>query len=121
MEKIISIRGATQASKNTTSGIKRATVELLKELIKQNKLDTNKIINILFTVTSDLNMVHPATVARKSLNLNHVPMLCMQEVKVSNDLPRCIRIMVNVYSKLSKEKIKHIYLGKANKLRPDLK
>lgn len=121
MEKMISIRGATQANEDSIKGIKDAVVELLKDIISQNNLYVESIVNIMFTVTGDLTAIHPASVAREELGLKSTPMLCMQEMKVPNDLPRCIRIMVNVYSKLPKEKIKHIYLGKAEDLRPDLK
>ena len=37
------IRGATTASKNTEAAIKEATVELLSEMIKANKIDISKI------------------------------------------------------------------------------
>lgn len=121
MEKLISIRGATQANEDTIKGIKDATSELLKEIIKQNNLTGEKIINIMFTVTSDLTAIQPATVAREELNLKSTPMLCMQEMKVPNDLSRCIRILINVYSTLSKEDVKHVYLRGAKDLRPDLK
>lgn len=120
MEKIVSIRGAIQANKNSIKSIKEAVSELLKEIIKQNNADPKKMVNIMFTVTHDLTAIHPATVAREELNLESIPMLCMQEMNVPNDLPRCIRVMVNVYSELRKEEIKHIYLGRANELRPDL-
>ena len=120
MERVISIRGATQASENTTRGIKDAVSELLKEIIKQNKIKNEKIINIMFTVTCDLSAIQPATVAREELNLKSIPMLCMQEMKVPKDLPRCIRVMINAYSELPKENVKHIYLGGAENLRPDL-
>lgn len=121
MEKLISIRGATQASENSIKGIKDAVAELLKKIIKQNNLDSEKIVNIMFTITDDLTAIYPATIAREELKLESIPMLCMQEMNVPNHLPRCIRVMVNVYSELRKEDIKHIYLGKANELRPDLK
>lgn len=120
MEKLISIRGATQTNEDTIKGIKDATSELLKEIIKQNNLETEKIVNIMFTLTSDLTAIQPATVAREELKLKSTPMLCMQEMKVPNDLPRCIRVMVQVYTNLSQEKIKHVYLRSAANLRPDL-
>ena len=120
MEKITSIRGATQANENTIKGIKDAVVGLLKEVIKQNDIKNEKIVNIMFTVTHDLTAIHPATAAREALKFESIPMLCMQEMKVPNDLPRCIRVMINAYSELSRENVKHIYLGGAENLRPDL-
>lgn len=120
MERIVSIRGATQAKEDSIKAIKDAVTELLEEIIKQNKLDKERIVNIMFTVTGDLTATHPATIAREELKLELTPMLCMQEMKVPNDLVRCIRIMVQVYMDISHEKINHVYLREAKNLRPDL-
>ena len=120
MEKPLSIRGAITVNENSVKEIKTALKNLLSEIFKQNKLDKSKITNIIFTVTDDIDAINPATVAREELKLDSIPMLCVQEMKVPNDLPRCIRVMVNVYSEITKENVKHIYLGSANELRPDL-
>lgn len=121
MEKLISIRGATSVKENTQEEIKTSVITLIKEIIKQNKINSSKIVNIIFTVTSDLNAVHPATVAREDLDLANTPMLCTQEMKVPGDLPQCIRVMIQVYANLTKDEVKHVYLKEATKLRPDLK
>ena len=119
MERIISIRGAITVKENSVKEIKNATKLLLNEILKQNKLDRSKIINMIFTVTDDIDAVNPATIAREELQLELLPMLCLQEMKLKNGLPKCIRLMVNVYSELIKEQIKHIYLGEAKNVRPD--
>ena len=120
MEKIVSIRGAITVVDNSVKEIKTATITLIKELFNQNKLDKSKITNIIFTVTDDLNEINPATITREEFKLELIPMLCLQEMKLKNGLPRCIRVMVNVQSELTKEQIKHTYLDKASNLRPDL-
>lgn len=120
MEKVVSIRGAITVRENSIAEIKKAVSELLKEIIKQNNIESSNIINIIFTATHDLNAIHPATVAREALSLDSIPMICSQEIKVPTDLPRCLRVMVQVYTKLSQNQIKHIYLGDAVNLRPDL-
>ncbi|MBI3590296.1 MAG: chorismate mutase [Candidatus Melainabacteria bacterium] len=120
MEALVSIRGATSVKENTVKEIKSAVVQLLKEIIETNSVNTSKIVNIIFTSTHDLNAIHPAKVAREELDLVSTPMLCSQEMKVPDDLPRCIRLMMQVYTEKSKKTVKHIYLGEANKLRPDL-
>ena len=120
MEKIISIRGAITVKENNVKEIKIAMSKLINELFKQNKLDESKIINIVFTVTDDLDAINPATVVREEFKLDLTPMLCVQEMKVKNGLPRCIRIMINAYTTLSKDNVKHVYLGEAENLRPDL-
>ena len=120
MDKIISIRGAITVKENTVKDIKSATTKLLNELFTQNNLQEEKIINIIFTVTDDLDTLNPATVIREEFKIDSIPMLCVQEMKVKDGLSRCIRVMIQVYSDLTKEKIKHIYLGDAANLRPDL-
>jgi len=120
MEKLVSIRGATSVKENTTSEIKKSVIELLTEILKQNNIETEKIVNIIFTVTHELDAIHPATVIREEFEFAMIPMLCTQEVKVKDDLPKCIRVMMQVYSTLTKEKVKHIYLNEASGLRPDL-
>ncbi len=120
MEKVVSIRGAITVAENSVKEIKTATITLIKELFNQNKLDKSKIINIIFTVTDDIDEINPATIAREEFKLNLIPMLCLQEMKIKNSLAKCIRVMINVYSELTKEQVKHTYLGKAANLRPDL-
>ena len=120
MEKVVSIRGAITVKRNSVKEIKNATKLLLNEILKQNKLGRAKIINIIFTVTDDLDLANPATITREEFKLHTIPMLCVQEMKLKNGLPKCIRIMVNAYINSSKDKIKHIYLENAESLRPDL-
>ncbi len=121
MEKIVSIRGAITVKENSVKEIKNATTKLLNEIFTQNNSQEEKVINIIFTVTDDLNVLNPATVIREEFKIDSIPMLCVQEMKVEEGLPKCIRVMVQVYSDLKKEQIKHIYLGDAVNLRPDLK
>ena len=120
MQNTLCIRGAVIVKENSIKEIKNSTVKLLKEIFAQNSLDKEKIINIIFTVTDDLDSLNPATVTRKELKIDFVPMLCIQEMKVRDGLPRCIRVMIQVCSNLNKDQIKHVYLGEAANLRPDL-
>ncbi len=120
MDKLTSIRGAITVKENSIKEIKKATCLLISEMFKQNKLDESSLLNIIFTVTPDLDAINPATVAREEYKLISTAMLCVQEMKVKNGLPRCIRILIQAYTSLTKDKAKHIYLGEAEKLRPDL-
>ena len=120
MRRIASIRGAITVKENSVKEIKTATVQLIKEIFKQNDLNESKIINIIFTVTDDLNILNPATIARKEFKIELTPMLCIQEMKVKNGLQKCIRVMMQINSEIPKKQIKHVYLGEAADLRPDL-
>jgi chorismate mutase len=118
MEKLICIRGAITVKENSLLEIKNATKQLISELFNQNKIDKSQITNIIFTVTDDLDLLNPATVAREEFELDNVPMLCVQEMKLKKGLQLCIRILMQVYS--SDLQVKHVYLGEAANLRPDL-
>ncbi len=120
MERVVSIRGAITVKENSIVEIKNATKELLNQIFKANNINEVQIINIIFTATDDLNVINPATIAREEFKLDTIPMLCIQEMKVKNGLPMCIRTMVQTYTSLSKDEVKHIYLEGATNLRPDL-
>src|SRR3989338_10070488 len=99
MEKLASIRGAITVKENSIKEIKNSTTLLLTELLKQNKLDKSKIINIIFTVTDDINELNPATVSREEFQLDSVPILCVQEMKIKNGLPKCIWVLIQTYTR----------------------
>lgn len=120
MEKAVSIRGAITSKENSVKEITDATTKLLKEILRRNKLNKSKIINIFFTFTHDLDKINPATAIRKTLDLNDIPMLCSQEIKIKGGMTKCIRVLVQAHSKSKPKNIKHVYLGKAESLRPDL-
>jgi len=58
------VRGAITVKNNSTGDIIESTRELLEAMVKENGIETDDIISILFTVTSDLNAAFPATAAR---------------------------------------------------------
>ena len=120
MKNILGIRGAITVKKNSASEIKKATVLLLKQLFKGNNLKEPNIINIIFTVTNDLTVLNPATAARKGFKLHATPVICVQEMKTKGGLKKCIRVLIQVQTNLTKQRVKHVYMGEASELRPDL-
>ncbi|QTL98223.1 chorismate mutase [Iocasia frigidifontis] len=113
------IRGAISVEKNTRTAILENTSLLLKEMIANNKLSENDIISIFFTATDDLDEVYPAVAARQ-LGFADIPLLCYQEMKVKDSLEKCIRVLMFVDFDCALQEVKHVYLKKAKKLRPDL-
>ena len=83
------IRGATTVESNNEKLILLETKALLKEIISHNKLESDQIISIFFTMTADLNKVFPARAARQ-LGLKDTPLMCSQEIDVPNSLAFCI-------------------------------
>ncbi len=112
------IRGATTSQGNTEMFIKDAVVELIEELIVRNKLNTKNILSITFTVTRDLSVCFPASIARKYKGLDSVAFLDCQQMYVPNDIKFCIRLMAFVSLESETYPI-HPYLRGAAKLRPD--
>ncbi|PZN07836.1 MAG: chorismate mutase [Bacillota bacterium] len=113
------IRGAVVAEDNSPEAIRRATRELLQAMVELNEASVDDIVAVFFTVTSDLDRAFPASAVRE-LGWTHVPLLDAMAPPVADDLPRCIRALVLVNTDRSPAEIRHVYLGAARCLRPDL-
>ena len=112
------IRGATTASANTRDSILEATRELLDALIRANDLRADDIASIYFTLTPDLDAAFPAAAVR-GLGWQEVAALDAQAPRVTNDVPRCIRVLIHWNTKGTLQDIRHVYLQGAQALRPD--
>lgn len=117
---LVGIRGATTADSNTPEAIYDASVELVSKLVEINTIDKNQIVHVIFTVSPDITADFPAKAARLGLGWDTVPMICAQEIDVPLEIKHCIRMLITMYTHLDKNKIRHIYLKDAAKLRPDL-
>lgn len=113
------IRGAITVEANTAEAIRSATQKLLNTLVEWNAIQVEDIVSVFFTATTDLDEEVPARGARE-MGWTSVPLFCMQEMSAKNALPRCIRVLAHVNTKKSQNAIKHVYLGDAVRLRPDL-
>lgn len=113
------IRGAISVPANTAEHILDATQELLAAMQQRNGFQPDDVTSVIFTVTSDLNATFPAEAARL-MGWKMVPMLCSNEIPVPGSMPRVVRVLLTVHTRRSPEEICHIYLGDAQRLRPDL-
>lgn len=113
------IRGAITAAANEKEAIVDATSRLLSALVAENRLETADIAAVFFTTTPDLNAEFPAAAARR-LGWSAVPLLCGHEMSVPDRLGACIRVMLLVNTDLAQDRVRHVYLDKADVLRPDL-
>jgi chorismate mutase len=114
------LRGATTADQNEPMAILDATQELLEALLRANPgLRPEDLACAVFTLTEDLNAAYPAEAARR-MGWTAVPMLCAQEIPVPGSLPACIRVLLQWNTDLPQQDVRHIYLGDAARLRPDL-
>ena len=113
------IRGAVCARANETDAILAATQRLLERIVAHNDLQADDLASAIFTATPDLDAAYPARAARE-MGWTRVPLLCMQEMNVVDTLPRCIRVLIHWNSDRAPDDIRHVYLGEARALRPDL-
>ncbi|NOY99587.1 MAG: chorismate mutase [Chloroflexi bacterium] len=114
------IRGAVNVPANTKEDILTVTRELLRAILDANpELTPEDIGSAFFTATPDLDAAHPALAARQ-LGWTEVPLLCAQEIPVPDSLPRCIRVLIHWNTDRPQNKIRHVYLREAARLRPDL-
>jgi chorismate mutase len=113
------IRGAITVRANKVDAILAATRTLLQAMVDANYLQIEDVASVIFTATADLDAVSPARAARE-MGWASTPLLCMQELAVTESLPRCIRVLVLWNTDLEPEEIRHVYLEGAKVLRPDL-
>ncbi len=117
--KVRGVRGAITVNENTSQEILSATKVLLKQMMDDNHLVPDDVASIFFSVTSDLNAEFPAKAAR-DLGLIHVALLCMTEIDIPGSLKSCLRILIHANTDTPASEIRHLYLGGATVLRPDL-
>jgi chorismate mutase len=113
------LRGATTVEADDADEIVTATTELLSQILERNGATAEDLISIVFTTTPDLHAEFPAAAAR-AMGLGEVPLLGAQEMDVRGALPRCIRVLIHLYTERDYASLRHVYLGAARTLRSDL-
>ncbi|MBM4427150.1 MAG: chorismate mutase [Chloroflexi bacterium] len=114
------IRGATTVSADDPDLILQSTRELLEAILAENEdMRPEDIASAIFTVTEDLAATFPAQAARQ-MGWGLVPMMCAREIPVPGSLPGAIRVLVHWNTELPQNRITHVYLREAVRLRPDL-
>lgn len=114
------IRAAGTVEQNDAAQIKELTVEMISQVVKQNDVNPTDISCVFITVTGDLDQAFPAQAIRQLPGWEFVPQMCALEVPVKGSLEKCVRLMVLVNTDKTQAEIKHVYLGGAVALRPDL-
>jgi chorismate mutase len=113
------IRGATTVESNTREEILLATKELLLLMIERNGLRSDDVVSAIFTVTNDLDAVHPALAARSTdIGWLDIALMCACEIPVPGSLSKCIRVLLHVNTERSNSEIQHVYIRGAASLRP---
>jgi chorismate mutase len=107
------------ATENSTAAIREVVHELLDEIEARNELDLSEVVNVTFSVTRDLDRVFPAAIARQRPHWQSVPLLDVQQMYVTTDLPYCIRCLIQFNTPDHALEVQHVYLRQAKTLRPD--
>lgn len=113
---MIAIRGAVRVTRNDRESIYHETRRLLRAMQGRNGFERAQLISAFFTMTPDLNADFPAYAAR-SMGWNDVPMLGAQETPVPGAMDRMVRVLLHVDAD---GPARHVYLGEAAAMRPDL-
>jgi chorismate mutase len=113
------LRGASSCAANTTDEIIDVTQELLLEMLERNGVQHDDVVSVLFTTTSDLNAMFPATAAR-GVGFGDVPLLCASEIDVPGAKPLTVRVLMHAYTERARDELRHVYLRGAQTLRDDL-
>jgi chorismate mutase len=113
------VRGATSVDEDSAEAIWAATAELLKILIETNGIDEDDVASVIFTTTPDLTAAYPAKAAR-DMGWTQVALIGCQEMNVPGGVKQCIRVLIHWNTPKRNAELKHIYLGEAVALRPDL-
>jgi chorismate mutase len=118
-ERIRAVRGATTVEIDSRTDVLARTQELVRAIIDRNGIAPEDMVSILFTATDDIHSAFPAEAAREA-GLTLVPLMCAREMEVEGGVPRCIRVMLHVYTTLDADQLRHPYLHGARQLRTDL-
>lgn len=117
--KVCALRGATTVTEDRKEAIVQMTAELLQQMLERNGLQKKHLVSIIFTATKDLTSEFPAAAARQ-IGISDIALLCATEIDVEGAIPRCIRVLMHVYSDRDYTQLRHVYLGDARQLRTDL-
>lgn len=113
------IRGAIDVARNSREEILSATGELLRAMVRVNRIRARDVAAAIFSLTPDLDAEFPAIAARR-MGWSDVPLMCCCELPVPGAMKRVVRILLLVNTRTAPSRISHQYLGKTPQLRPDL-
>jgi chorismate mutase len=91
------VRGAIQIDKNEASLIKNGVIQLINNLININEIVIENIISIIFTQTSDLDVMNPASALRTE-GFSDTALFCAKEPDIVGSMKRVIRVLITVES-----------------------
>ena len=114
------VRGAVQIEADEKNLIQTQVKKMIDDIVSLNNIDKKDIASIFFTITADLRSLNPATAVRAGGDWGDVPLFCAAEPDTDGAMPRVIRTLIMVNGMEEGSTLRHVYLGGAERLRPDL-
>lgn len=115
------IRGAITIKNNTKEEIFAAVRWMVTEMCRHNGVTADAIGAVIFSATEDVTAAFPAAGARLIPGFTAVPLFDTRQMAAEDGLPLCIRALLLADVDKMQQEIRHVYLGGAANLRPDLK
>ncbi|MCQ2573305.1 MAG: chorismate mutase [Treponema sp.] len=122
MKRLFAIRGATTCENNYDS-ILKAVHEMCDDIFIKNKIKSEDMVSIQFSMTKDLTALNAAAAVRKggpAIDCSKVALFCTQEAEIEGGMEKVIRVMVTTYLP-RKAEIINVYNNGTDALRPDRK
>ena len=114
------IRGAATVDENSREKIWLTARQLVTEILSRNELQAENIGAIIFSSTEDLTAAFPTAGVRQLPALSLIPLFDTREPAIENSLPMCLRVLILADVDKKQNEVRHVYLGGAKNLRPDL-
>ena len=108
---------AAVCTQNTQEHIKTAVITAYTRFLEVNGLREKDIVSLQFSITPDITAANPATLLRFAGYASATVLFCSAEPDIDGSPHGIIRFLFYYYGK---KKAIPIYLGGAEKLRPDL-
>lgn len=114
--KTMAVRGAV-CCENTVDSVSTEVPALYGAILGRNRINERHIVSVVFSVTSDIDCINPATALRKAGLAADVPLFAAAEPSIAGMLPRVIRVLVTWRGRGTAVPV---YLNGAEALRPDI-
>lgn len=115
------VRGAITVEEDRKEAIWSAAATLVETMLRENGIAPETIGAAIFSATEDLVSAFPSAGVRvRVAGFDAVPLFDARQLAIEGSLPHCIRVLLLVDTEKGQKDIRHIYLGGAAKLRPDL-
>ena len=108
---------AAVCTENTQEHIRTAVLTAYTRFLEINALAEADIVSIQFSLTRDITAANPATLLRSAGFASATVLFCSAEPDIDGSSRGLIRFLFYFYGK---KKAVPVYLGGAEKLRPDL-